>query len=372
MHRMRRCQPGRVVDLVKTKVRGKWKVGSVPGRRAFTVIELLVVIAVISLIMALIVPAVMSARGAARRTQCQNNLKNLGLATVNWAEAQKRFPAAGYFGRTSGFYHNWVVDLLPWIEQSNLFEQWDRDQPYTIPEHVKLASTSIPLLICPDDISATGQGDLSYAVNSGFGWTAARAVMQLRGPIDLNGDAQPDPDAGTPSDRELLLQSGLFFVENWPAGTGEKQHHSLNSISDGLSHTIMIADSIRSGVDPNAHPMMPTNWACPQAQRSAFYLSGHVCLDLNCSAGQVDYQRANSRDPAYSAEAINSARTQAEGEAPWASSWHNGGVHVVFADGHVQFLSELIDGGVYAALLSPQGGQMKGPLAQGSMLPSVY
>ncbi len=349
------------------------RIGQSPrSHKGFTAIELLVVIAVISVILAMVVPAVMNVREAARRTQCQNNLKNLGLGMLNHAESLKRFPASGYFGTSNGFYHNWVVEILPWIDQASIYNQWDLTETYNIPGHVNLANTSIPVLICPDDISAVGQGDLSYAVNSGFGWTGLRSVRQLRGAIDLNGDALPDLDTGKPSDRELLLQSGLFFVENWPKNTGDKQHHTLGSVSDGLSNTIMIAESIRSGADPNAHPSMPANWACPLAERSAFYLSGYVCENLNCTPGQVDYRLANSRDLPYASEAINSARTQAEGEAPWASSWHSGGVYAVFADGHVQFLSEGVDGGIYAALLSPQGGHMTGSLSQSAFVPGDY
>ena len=337
------------------------------GRRGFTVIELMVVIAIISVLMSLILPAVMNARGAARRTQCQNNLKNLGLAMINEAEAKKRFPASGYFGRTTGFYRSWAVDLLPWIDQQTIADRWDKDQTYDSAANLALANTHVAVLACPDDISTTGGGDLSYAVNSGFGWTTlAGGVVQLRGSIDLNGDGSNDPDIGKPTDRELLVRSGLFFVENWPTEIGERQHHSLNTIRDGHSNTIMIAECIRSGADPNAEGL-PANWACPTAQRTAFYLSGNVCNNLDCSTGNVDYGRANT----HPMEKINSGREQAEGEAPWASSWHPGGVYVVFADGHVQFLNEDMDGGVYAALLSPQGGQMTGPLDQ-SGLPSEF
>ena len=99
----------------------------------FTVIELMVVIAIISVLMSLILPAVMNARGAARRTQCQNNLKNLGLAMINEAEAKKRFPASGYFGRTTGFYRSWAADLLPWIDQQTIADRWDKDQNLPLP-----------------------------------------------------------------------------------------------------------------------------------------------------------------------------------------------------------------------------------------------
>ena len=105
-------------------------------RRGFTLIELLVVISIIATLMALILPAIQSAREAARRTQCQNNLKNITLASMGYAESHK-----GYFA-PSGTYpgydldangsletiiagHSWVLNLLPHMEQQALFDRWN-------------------------------------------------------------------------------------------------------------------------------------------------------------------------------------------------------------------------------------------------------
>ena len=93
-------------------------------------IELLVAITIIAVLMALLLPAVMSARATARRTQCKSNLRNLGLAMMQSAEANRRFPAAGYFGKTTGNYHNWVLELLPYVEQRGVIADSTR---YTSP-----------------------------------------------------------------------------------------------------------------------------------------------------------------------------------------------------------------------------------------------
>ena len=99
-----------------------------------------------------------------------------------------------------------------------------------------------------------------------------------------------------------------------------------------------------------------------------FFLSPLVCENLVCGAGAVDYWRGNDRgQDVYRVAAINflpDTDVAVEGRLPWPSSFHRGGVNVVFADGRVQFLSESVDGRVYAALLSPQGTAISGPLAQ--------
>jgi prepilin-type N-terminal cleavage/methylation domain-containing protein/prepilin-type processing-associated H-X9-DG protein len=346
------------------------------GRRSgFTLVELLVVISIISILMALLLPAVMAARASARRVQCQNNLHNVALAMISETEAKRRYPASGNFNIDgSKKLHSWVVTLLPWLERNDIAERWDFDLPYDHPENAALAAITLPIAVCPGDHTAisAGQGNLSYVVNAGFGWTTGQPAPDCPSafhvtsspalqPIDLNGDGVACPAIASmdsqPSDRLLLFRTGLFFLENWPAGTGTVRHHSPDTVFDGLSRTLMLSENVRAGYDPFAL----TNWACPEARRNSFCVSGYVCRGLSCAAGNVDYRKAND---ASTGEAINCGFDQAEGEAPWPSSYHSGGVNAAFADGHIVFLAENIDGAVYAALVSPQGSKLEGPLVQ--------
>jgi len=338
----------------------------------FTLVELLVVITIIAMLMALLLPAVMSARAAARRIQCANNLHNVSLAMLSELAAKRKFPAAGYFSVDgSKHYRSWVVDLLAGLERNDVLSKWRLDLPYNVSPNCELA-TSLAILACPDDDTVVpGAGNLSYVVNGGFGWTApwpgaqSECVVTLHVaaggvlPFDLDGDGAPC----TAGDPLVMYRTSLFFANNWPpAKFGAFRHHTADSIVDGLSNTIMLSENVRAGYDPSFPT--DTNWACAAVWRNSFFVSGYVCENLTCSAGNVDYARANSRTPPYNLEGINSSFDQAEGEAPWPSSHHVGGVNAAFADGHIQFLQETIDGAVYASLVSPQGMRLRGPMAQ--------
>ncbi len=346
-------------------------------RSAMTLIELLVVITIISLLIALLLPAVMSARTTARRIQCQNNMRNVGLAIISDTESKGRFPASGYFSADGNdALHSWVVTILSGLERNDIEERWDHRVPFDDPANEKLASVTLPVLVCPNDITAVGNGDLSYVVNGGFGWTTADTVNDCPAafhatpspsaqPIDLNGDgvacAATMPVGSTQSDKQLFEQTGLFFLENWPVGSGTQRHHTMDTVVDGLSKTLLLSENVRAGYDPYASS---SNWASPFPLRNSFFVSGYVCENLSCADGNVDYSKANSSEDPYRLEAINSSHDQPEGEAPWPSSYHPGGVLVMFADGHSQFLSENVEGSVYASLVSPQGSLVAGPLEQ--------
>ena len=344
----------------------------------FTIVELLVVISVISILMSLLIPAIMSARTASRRLQCQNNLHNLGIAMTAELGSTNRFPPAGTFDAvTPDAYYSWVVPLLSWLDRADIDSLWDRTRSHMHPINRDLRRLQLAVLVCPDDITAvSGEGNLSYVVNGGFGWTAPIDIPvtlhpmenppRWAVPFDFNGNGIVSSLEGKSlngiTDREVYLRTALFFCENLPVGSGTVRHHRTETVTDGLSNTMMFAENVRTGYDP-AYPE-GSGWANPEAWRNSFFLSSYVCRNDSCSAGNVDYQLANSRGGSAGLEAINASLTQAEGQAPWPSSYHPGGVHFTFADGRVKFISQELDGRVYAALISPRGSTLTGPLAQ--------
>lgn len=346
-------------------------VGKAHFHAGYTVVELLVATAVIGVLIALALPAVQSARNSARQVQCLNNIRNVGFAILQATDSANRFPACGYYGdatpATFGSYRSWGVEILPYIDQSTLYDKWDVDKPYSDPINKPLANTHIPILTCPDDITEVpGKGNLTYVVSSGIGFTTMRngihdcPVDTTQKELDMNGNGitcnSSTSGDGTPSDRELFTQMGLFFNETWTGEIRSKRHHRMASITDGTSNTMLVSENLRTGYDPTD---ANDNWASPNPYLTSFFI-GNPCLNGSCSDGNVDYNRSNS-----GASAINRGITSAEGTSPFPSSRHAGGVNIGFCDGHVQFIAENIDGKVYAALASPQGQVLKGtPLEQ--------
>jgi len=333
-------------------------------------VELIVVMGIITLLISLALPAVGRAREAARRTQCMNNVRNLAFALIQFEHYNGRFPASGYLfdppGGGGGPHHNWAVSILPFVDGQNLYNQWDFEKPVTAEVNKPLTKAHVPAFICPVDISRNDekQGDLSYAVNGGWGFTMRTGAGVRDCPVDwhgrrldLNGDGATctGADERDDADRAIFDQLGLFFLENWKIGT--ERHHSAKDITDGTTQTFLLSENARTGFDPDNSG---ANFADPNPYRCAFYI-GNPCLNGNCSPGNVDYSRSNAGE-----DRINSGLWSAEGSSPFPNSFHSGGVMMAYADSHVRLLFENVDGRVYAALASPQGGQLEGtPLAQG-------
>lgn len=337
-------------------------------RRGFTIIELLVTMGIIAILVSLLLPAVQQARTAALRTQCISHLRNVSLAVVNSTEQFDRFPASGSFGE-KGNHHNWVLDTLPWLDQKSIADRWNTDKRLTDPGNAALASIHIAVLTCPSDISVVGMGDLSFVVNGGVGFTSFfNSVHDCpidpgSNMLDLNGNgvACPPNDAtdGTPSDKDYFFRLGLFFCETWKWNVSPPRHHRWATVLDGLSQTVLLSENIRTGYDPERPG---TNWASPNPYLTSFFI-GNPCANANCKSGNVDYKRANAGN-----SAINSGLASPEGTSPVPNSLHGGGVNMAYCDGHVSFMSQTIDGGVYAALVSPEGLRLNGtPLAQSAV-----
>lgn len=346
-------------------------------RRGFTLIELLVTISIIALLMSLILPAIQNSRESARRMQCANRLRNVSVAMQGWLATHDRFPAAGYWGGDAVLdktnpspHHNWVVELLAYLDRQDLADRWDHSLLMGDYPNADLAKLHLPVLVCPSDFTTNGEGDLSYALNGGIGESIYRSGVHdcITDPfynlIDLNGNGltcQPlNADEPSPSDREIYYKLGLFFNENYkytgsPGYQGTTRHHRPATIIDGMSNTLMIVENLRTGFDPHRSGVNHQTWATADARKNRVYFSHQLCTANNCSAGNVDFSKANS-----GTQAINSGLPVAEGDSPWPNSSHPGGVNVAFADGRVQFLSESIDGKVYVNLFTPQGSRLQG------------
>ncbi|HTN75701.1 MAG TPA: DUF1559 domain-containing protein, partial [Pirellulaceae bacterium] len=131
---------------------------AITGRRsrAFTLVELLVVIAIIGVLVALLLPAVQAAREAARRMQCTNNLKQIGLAILNYENTHKSLPPGGLMQK-SGFGHSWWVRILPYVEQNAVYEKFDQNAPdsgwlgFEMPKANRelLCTSYFPFMYCP-------------------------------------------------------------------------------------------------------------------------------------------------------------------------------------------------------------------------------
>jgi len=148
-----------------TESQACWKRGS-RKRTGFTLIELLVVIAIIAVLVAIILPAVQYARAAARRTTCQNNLKQIGLAFHNHASTyDERLPRLGIpkFKSHPLERYSWAVTILPFIEEESIYNEMEANPTDPAPE------VNIETYQCPDDITtASNPAQLSYVVNTGY------------------------------------------------------------------------------------------------------------------------------------------------------------------------------------------------------------
>lgn len=331
-------------------------------RLGFSLLELLVVTAILSVLLALGLPAISRVRMSARKLECANNLRNIALAITQFDVAQRRLPASGLIhdpppGEVGGMHESWAVAILPFLEQSALYNSWDLSRPIDSAVNAPLTRKRVPVYLCPMDLSRsddeTHQGDLSYVVNGGFGFTV-RTGRDVRdcpyaafdGSIDFDGDGNacsglPEDD----NDRLIFKQTGMFFLENWGGG-GTVRHHTLGDVRDGTTQTFLVTENVRTGYNPESER---SGYASSHPYHCAFYVRS-PCIGGSCVSGQVDYSRCNAEP-----QAINSGVTLPEGSSSVPNSFHDGGVNMAFADGRVIFLSEKIDGAVYAALASPQG-----------------
>ncbi len=332
------------------------------NRQAFTLVELLVVIAIIGVLVALLLPAVQAAREAARRMTCSNNLKNLGLAIMNFEGTSKKFPVSIHYGgdgcqvppefcdiAMTG--KGWIVDILPYLEQAPLHDSMklgfnDPSKPASamtfrasgsggrgmgrreIREFVQI---QLPVLTCTSDETATVRDDqfwwrgIEVATTSYKGVLGDTVVVPQLGPIWTHNSSDP----GGPKDFGSMPDchdgspegcNGIFWRNNYGHDI------TMRKVSDGTSNTFLVGESVVEQDHHSAAYFSDGDWASCNMQLNYF-------ADLDSVESQwYDVRGFRSRHP--------------------------GGAQFAFIDGSVHFVTEGIDHQTYRALSTRDGGEV--------------
>ncbi len=293
-------------------------------RQGFTLIELLVVIAIIAVLIALLLPAVQSAREAARRAQCVNNLKQIGLSLHNYHDTWGRFPMGSVQVDTpNGAYRRpFLASLLPFLEQTNLFNSYNYDLSFQQDANITTRAAIVNVFSCPSDEQQT------FINNSG-------SVSDVKGSYGVNWGQGTYGDQIKPS--PFGLNYGATFAE----------------ILDGTTNTFLMAELIQA-----PHPLgQPVDVIDRRGRIWSDQPSSHQIstrFGPNSSAG--DYGACWDR-PDIGAPCI---RNIGQGNTHYIASRgrHPGGVNVLFGDGSTRFLKNSIDLNAWRALSSRAGGEV--------------
>ena len=314
-----------------------------PQGRGFTLVELLVVIAIIGVLVALLLPAVQAAREAARRTQCTNNLKQLGLAAHNFHDSRGYLPSSVRpGGLTTAPRIAGLTFLLPYIEQQTMYDNYNQTVNWNDPLNLPITSKQVSGFLCPSSPDPKRLDGLPEASP----WTAT-----------LVAATDYSPTIGV----DQRLQS-LGLVDF--AGTGilvKNGSPRMADVLDGLSNTIMYAESAarphvyRKGNKKfGSLPAQRVNaggWARPASDFSVDGSSydGAVLpgpCPLNCTNGE-DFGSTSFPHPYYG--------TEGTGEA---FAFHPGGANFAFGDGSVRFIGATISMREFARLVTRDSGEV--------------
>lgn len=264
-------------------------------RSAFSLVELLAVIAIIGTLVSLTLPAVQTAREAARRSACSNNLRQMGVALLNYESARRFFPPGN--DALSGRNHAWSSFILPYIEETGVAGRINYALPWNHKSNIDIADAVVPVYLCPSGI-------VSYAGKQDYGGVMGTAVLLAE------DDTRP---AG-------WVHGGILYA------TDEESPKPCRAaqVSDGLSRTVVVSEGVDRGfADEETHTRIGNaQWAC-----------GTNCFLHNSPV-------LNTRD-------VDGFRSN-----------HLGGVHGLYGDAHVSFMADDTDPLVLIAICTKAGGEV--------------
>ena len=310
----------------------------------FTLVELLVVIAIIGVLVALLLPAVQAAREAARRTQCLNNIKQLGLALQNYHSKHKTFPHGAKFvdGRPPdaefNHYENWVITTLPFMEQQALYDSFDLTVPVSSDINRIPRGTALELMRCPSDVGHETPF-ASHDAREGDNWArgnyGANASLGFYS-INWGGRKAAGPNAP-------------WWLSPWTGGVmGANVSRSIKEIEDGTSQTILLGE-LRVGLIEKDRR---GTWALGGPGSSGLW--GHGSDDAsapndchpysdNIKGGTFIVEPYGSMQAMAAATCMSVCENCPSTTQAATRSSHPGGVFVCLCDGSARFILDTID-----------------------------
>jgi prepilin-type N-terminal cleavage/methylation domain-containing protein/prepilin-type processing-associated H-X9-DG protein len=315
-------------------------------RAGFTLIELLVVIAIIAVLIALLLPAVQAARAAARRSQCVNNLKQLGLAMQNFHQVQGTFT----WGAKSSPSQTWTFPIMPYIEQSTMYNALNQTIAATDFRNSTAVQAKLNVFNCPADplmgevwisqkpATIPNRGKGNYVVNWGNSdYEQNMALTDSFAPANLGAFAT------------VTSIRGPFMVNNT---TTAIIPFGIQNIIDGTSNTMMMSEvklvADFNGKSDSRGDVWSEGTKCGYMYTAATPPNSLIPDQLDGTNGCVN---PLSNPPCFAA-------TGAQREFNAARSYHSGGVNVLFCDGSVKFIKDSVDLATWRALSSKDAGEV--------------
>ncbi|HTQ39268.1 MAG TPA: DUF1559 domain-containing protein [Pirellulales bacterium] len=367
-------------------------------RWAFTLVELLVVIAIIGILIALLLPAVQAAREAARRTQCSDNLKNLGLGCLNYASAKKTLPPGKVIASTTtggattacgqtNPYANWALNILPFIEETTLYRQYRFDLSNLDPTNEPVRKAILPVQSCPSDPNPPSlqlpQTQQEYSLNipiatSSYRGVAGRGFFAATDPAEAYFDSYK---AGSGGETMRALDKGPLpaIIVAPPTGATPNCEMSILShspvkitqITDGTSKTLLIGE-YTTITQPE-----PVTTGGAIVSRSAFWASsvfGNSLGSVTLPAAATDTSATGCRgnplgcnanatsitlDPDYDKCANGTYATFPQPCYRTFAGVHggNGAINFVLCDGSVRVFLATMDIRILSCLATISGGE---------------
>lgn len=329
------------------------------SKRAFTLVELLVVIAIIGVLIALLLPAVQAAREAARRSQCMNNLKQLALGMHNYHDINGEFPRNRYGGTDFGWnaWHSWSASykVLPFIEQENLYDRFDRSQGWGY-HYNDVMLTKVDTFLCPSAASRPDRSSVSWGgPGSNYGWCTGSTVKTVWGNAnEFNGMIihrkelkMADTTDGLSN---TIIASEILGGSGTNSGTATYPFDIFYTGSDGpFSSVANRAFPTAAELDAiGAAAAAPAGFRGNNGGMWAWYAHGHSSFN---GAAPPNWQHPS---------AGGSCCPGGGHDWSWgiisARSMHPTGVNAAYGDGSVSFIPETVDLLTFQRLCSRNDG----------------